>query len=323
MTDFTVVSYHTSDFECFAGGLKSDCDSLGYPVHIKDIGQDFDDLIKAFDYKISFLREMVLRFGSVLWLDIECRIVNPLPTDWSGPLISSYSMGGHIGLSSGVLMLGESDLEGIDLWLKYAEAYPMYPDDFVLDFLIRSTDLEFSTVPFEFYDRDTKSPIVRGLWQNKHTIIQHPTINRWPNPLKYRQAFNGKVTATRPRAEEIARQRKGIFFRNFGGDVGEIMEVMMTRKGELFVDSDWVFDPVSSRYAPQLFWPQDADNFNSKPVSFELSKKHFYNKPKGRTFRQHAIRSMMLDSEDRRKFASRRKGLRVWKKLDRLNFWSR
>lgn len=323
MSDFTVVSYHTTNFKCFTAGLVEDCETFGYPVYIKDVGHDFDDLIKAFDYKISFLREMVLRFERVLWLDIECRIVNPVPRDWLSPLISSYSMGGEIGLSSGVLMLSAADLPTIDLWLKYAEAYPMYPDDFVLDFLIRATGLEFSTVPFEFYDRDTTSPVVRGLWHNSNTVIQHPTVNRWPDPIKYKRAFNGKLNSNRPPVEEISRQRKGIFFRNFGGDIGEIIEVMMSGHRERFVDSGWVFDPITSRYAPQMFWPQDADDFNSKPVSFELSRKHFYTKPKGKTFRDQAIRSMRLDFEDREKYAPTREGLSVLKHFKWWNSWFR
>ena len=323
MSDFTVVSYHTTNFKCFAEGLVGDCERFGYPVYIKDVGHDFDDLIKAFDYKISFLREMVLRFGSVLWLDIECRIVSPVPRDWRSPLISSYSMGGHIGLSSGVLMLSASDLPTIELWLKYAEAYPLYPDDFVLDFLLQATDLEFSTVPFEFYDRDTTSPVVRGLWQNAYTVIQHPTVNRWPDPVKYKKAFNGQLNLNRSQAEEVSRQRKGIFFRNFGGDIGEIIEVMMSSHREMFVDSGWVFEPSTSRYAPQMFWPQDADDFNSKPVSFELSMKHFYTKPKGKTFREQAIRSMRLDSEDQKKYASTREVFSVLKKLKWSKLWFR
>ena len=154
---------------------------------------------------------MVNRYGQILWLDVECRIVKRLPEDWQSPLILTYQHGGHRGFSSGVLMLDRSQLDLIDLWLKYARHYPRYPDDFVLDFLAQSIAMDFRTIPFAIYDRDAASPIARGLWGNEHTVVQHPPINRLPTisisfaTERWISAFSAtSITATRERTLDFS-----------------------------------------------------------------------------------------------------------------------
>ena len=306
MHEFTVISYYTPDFKCFERGLREDCEHFGYPFHCQGLSNSFDDVIQAFDFKIAVIKEMVQRFRRVLWLDVECRIVRPIPDDWSSPLISTYVSGKSQGFSSGVLMLDESQLGLIDLWLKYARKYPQYPDDFVLDFLSNFSKFDFSTVPFEFYDRDTNSPIARGLWKNENTIIQHPTINRWPTPMKYRKAFNGKERKRRTVAESISRQRKALFYRNFPGDFARIDEVMRTGVEIEYHDSGWVFDAVRQRYAPELYWPEHDDDYTMKPRSFEVSWENFKKQPKTQSFRDTAIRRMRLDKIDAQRFGRSR-----------------
>ena len=202
------------------------------------------------------------------------------------------------GYSSGVLMLDDRQLEIIGLWRKYAEKYPRYPDDFVLDFMSRFIPLGISTVPLEFYDRSTSSPIARGNWRNEHTIIQHPTINRWPSPTVYRKAFIGRDARRRSQSEAISRQRKGIFFRNFGGDFGRVDAAMRNGTESEFRSNDWVFDAIEQRYAPQRYWPTHADNYTSKPRTFERSRENFYRPTKHRSFREKAIGRMRLDRAD-------------------------
>ncbi|MAD80754.1 MAG: hypothetical protein QGG71_24125 [Pirellulaceae bacterium] len=298
MQPFTVVTYFTPKFACFAPGLQEDCRRLGYRIHCEDLAEEFDDLIQAFDFKISYIRQMVRRFGTILWLDVECRIVKPIPGDWSSPLISSYQTGKSQGFSSGVLMLDGSQLEFIDLWMKYAQRYPQYPDDFVLDFLANSVSLDLATVPLEFYDRQTRCQVARGLWKNEHTVVQHPTINRWPEPTEYRRAFNGRERNRRSELESIARQRKGIFYRNFGGDFAIIDDLMRAGVQTEYHDAQWVFDSVHKLFAPEQYWPEFADDFTSKPRSFEKSRENFNKKPKGNAFRTAAIRRMHLDAND-------------------------
>jgi len=318
MEPFTVVTYFTPECECFAPGLKSDCDTLGYPFHCEDVAEPFDDVIKAFDFKISFVRRMVERYENVLWLDVECRIVRPIPEHWSSPLISMYETEGSNGFSSGVLMLDKSQLEFIDIWLKYAKKYPRYPDDFVLDFLSDSMSLNFATVPLEFYNRETQYPIARGLWKNAQTIIQHPTINRWPEPMRYRRAFNGRERRRRSERELISRQRKAIFYRNFAGDFRAVDEVMFSGEKTDFHDSGWIFDSVRQLYAPELFWPAFRDDYTAKPRSFEKSWEYFMKKPTGWTFRRTAIQSMRLDAVDAKRHG---RPVRRMKLSDRIQIW--
>lgn len=302
MQQFTVVTYFTPKFACFAAGLQEDCRRLGYRIHCEGLAGEFSDLIQAFDFKISYIQQMVRRYGEILWLDVECRIVKPIPEDWSSPLISTYETGKSKGFSSGVLMLDASQLELIELWMKYAQRYPQYPDDFVLDFLAESVSMDLATVPLEFYDRGTRRPVARGLWKNEHTVIQHPTINRWPEPTKYRKAFNGRERRRRPELESISRQRKGIFYRNFGGDFAIIEDVMRSGVETEYHDAQWVFDTVQKLYAPEQYWPDFADDFTSKPRSFETSRENFNKKPKGNAFRTAAIRRMHLDANDVKRY---------------------
>ncbi len=302
MKQFTVVTYYTPDFECFIKGLQEDCQTLGYPLYSERLASRFDNVIQAFDYKIEYIQQMVERFGRVLWLDVECRIVQPIPAAWTSPLISTYSAGESMGFSSGVLMLDDSQSEFIALWLKYARKYPRYPDDFVLDFLSHRISYDFMTVPLEFYDRETTCPVARGLWKNEHTIIQHPTINRWPEPTKYRQAFSGKERKRRSQSEAISRQRKGVFYRNFGGDFAEVQAIMQAGRETEYRNAGWVFDSAQQLYAPELYWPDIVDDYCSKPRSFEKSWENFTQRPKGSTFRTAAIQRMQLDTGDAKRF---------------------
>lgn len=300
--DFTVVTCYTPAFDVFRAGLTADCSRLKYTLHAERLDSEFETLIHAFDYKISFIRRMVERFGVVLWLDTECRIVSPIPEAWRPPLITTYQLDGRTGYSSGVLMMGPEDLEFLSLWEKYARKYPRYPDDFVFEFLHTLVDLSLMEVPFEFYERTTSSPVVRGMWENDHTIVQHPTVNRWPDPLKYRVAFNGNSGRHQDPAEAVSRQRKGIYYRNFGGDFRAIVERMCAAGADEFADSGWVFDPDSLTYAPEFYWPELADSFASRPRSFDQSQTYFQERPARQTWREQALSRMKLDRTDRRTY---------------------
>ncbi|MDG2220075.1 MAG: hypothetical protein P8L85_01760 [Rubripirellula sp.] len=305
MSPFTVISYYTPKFECFAKGLEQDCERFGYRLHCEGVEREFDNLIQAFDFKITFIRNMLKRYPQVLWLDIECRIVKPIPPCWTSPLISVYETGKSQGFSSGVLMLDDTKLDFIDLWMKYAAKYPQYPDDFVLDFLARSISIDFDTIPLEFYDRQTSHLIARGLWENENTVVQHPTINRWPDPMQYRKAFNGRKLKHRTESESISRQRKGIYYRNFGGNFEQIHGIMKAGIETEYCDSGWIFDAVQQLYAPELFWPAYADDYTTKPRSFERSMHNFKKKPKGDSFRTKAMRKMRLDRDDAKRFGAK------------------
>jgi len=301
---FTVITYYTPDFAEFLGGLQEDCGRLGYPLQAHACPQNFDNVIQAFDYKIDFIRDAIREFDRVLWLDVECRIDQPVPDDWQSPLISCYSSGTSQGLSSGILMLDTEQLWLVDLWSRYARKYPDYPDDFVLDFLANQIGLAFRTVPFEFYDRDTTCRISRGEWRNSHTVIRHPTTNRWRQPLRYRRAFNGSWREQRTAEEVIARQRKAIFFRNFAGQFSVVDRVMRAGLESQFHYADWVFDAREQTFAPEMFWPEYQSDYSARPRTFAQSWERFLKPPPRRSFREQALRKMRLTRQDRRKFHS-------------------
>ena len=299
---FAVITCHTPQFDCLVPGLKEDCSRLGYPLHCERLDVEFPTLVGAFDYKISFIRRMVEAFGRVLWLDAECRIVRPIPDHWASPLVSTYLIGKSQGISSGVLMLDREQQDFIVLWEKYAQKYPQYPDDFVFEFLTSVTSTTFTPVPFAFYDREAPVSVARGLWQNESTVIQHPTINRWPDPMKYRTTFGGKQRRRYSASESVSRQRKGIFYRNYGGDVQEIQTVMMEGIQQNYRCCEWVFDAVRQLYAPEIYWPEHADDFTSKPRSIDRSRENFEKRPAKQSFRESAVRSMRLDEDDTEKY---------------------
>lgn len=299
---FTVITYYTPDFSGFLGGMAADCKRLGYQLHAHACPQTFNNVIKAFDYKIEFIRDAINQFGQVLWLDVECRIDRPIPSDWESPLISSYESGTSAGLSSGVLMLDREQLWLVELWSHYAKKYPRYPDDFVLDFLSTCVDLPLRTVPFEFYGRDTTCSITRGEWSNEHTIIRHPTTNRWLQPLRYRQAFNGRLREKRSDQEMVDRQRKTIYFRNFAGDFDVVDRAMDVGNAEEFRYADWVFDTQMRYYSPERYWPDAKADFTARPQSFQKSWEQFRNPPPRTSFRKKAIASMRLDRPDAKRF---------------------
>jgi len=301
--DLTVITYSTPDFRGFLDGLAEDCRRLGYRLHHHECDQVFDKVIAAFDYKIGFIRESIIRWGRVLWVDVECRIDRPIPDTWKPPLISCYDSGTSAGFSSGVLLLDREQLWLVELWEKYARKYPRFPDDFVLDFLATQMALPFATVPFEFYDRDTSCPIARGEWSNPETIVRHPTVNRWPRPLVYRRAFRGKQRERHADRELISRQRKGIFFRNYAGDFAEIEELFGSSTEPVVTRHGWVFDTQMREYAPRMYWPDLKDDFTVKPRSFDASREQFFESSRRRSFREKAMSKMKLDRADRRRFA--------------------
>ena len=302
--DFTVISYYTPDFAGFLTGLTEDCQRLGYSLHTHACPHSFENLIAAFDYKIEFIRTAIEQFGRVLWLDVECRIDRPIPVNWNSPLISCYESGTSAGLSSGVLMLDSDQLPLVNLWSRYAQKYPRFPDDFVLDFLATRIELPFRRIPFEFYDRETTCEIARGEWRNEHTIIRHPTTNRWRHPLQYRRAFNGRRREKRTTSELIDRQRKTIFYRNFAGDFDVVDREMSAGQQSEFHYAGWVFDTELRYYAPKLYWPDEKADFTSRPHDLRTSWEQFQNPPPRPSFRQKAISQMHLSRKDAQLFCT-------------------
>jgi hypothetical protein len=102
-----------------AHGLREDCARLGYPYHLYEIDQNYASLVKAWCNHPHIIRRGIEDFGTVLFLDIECRILKPLPEHWKAPLVSVRRPAQKfwIRYNSGTVMADESCLPWIDTWI--------------------------------------------------------------------------------------------------------------------------------------------------------------------------------------------------------------
>ena len=295
MNDFTIISYCTPNFLHFAEKLSKDCLKWGYPHHIEHLQENISNLIRAFDFKIEFIQDMIQKYGNVLWLDVECRLVGQIPSHWQRPLITDYNIDGTCGLSSGVLMLGKEDLEFVEIWKTYAKRYAKHPDDFVLEFLLRDLPWHMNTVPIQFYERQTDALVTRGEFSGPKTVIQHPSTNRWPNPKRYRKAFGGRKSMK----ATLARQRKHLFYRNFPGDF-ELIDRLMSEARPPTEIEGWIFDGERGLYAPACYWNNYPEDYYSKPRNFAASHKAFFNRSEKKSYRSKVVKRMKLTAKDRK-----------------------
>ncbi|MGG5751814.1 hypothetical protein ACQ3I4_04225 [Zafaria sp. Z1313] len=94
----TVVSFFGGDryyFEC-AAKLRSDCERLGLPHHIEEVetaGLEWPDICRL---KIGFFRRMHKKYGAILWMDVDNRILK-VPTVLEG---CQADMAGFVGRRS-------------------------------------------------------------------------------------------------------------------------------------------------------------------------------------------------------------------------------
>jgi hypothetical protein len=293
---FTVISFFTPDFAHFACDLRADCERFGYPCRIEEVAEA-GSLTETWDRKVEFIGESIRRLGTVLWLDVECRLLAPIPVDWAAPLTSTFPMGNSRPVSTGVLMLDRSHLPLMEVWGRHARKHADLPDDFVLEFLLGQYDLPFTFVETEFFDRRTPAQIVRGQWETEGTIVQHPTINRWPDPMRYARTFNGPKGRSVDADPEmrVARKRKSLFWRNFGGDFEEVERMMASDSEQEHVLNGWVFDPAQQEYAPLPYWPSMPEIFGVKPLTRAKFREHAGKGFQENPFRRKVLRSMRLE----------------------------
>lgn len=293
---FTVISCFTEDFSPFADQLKSDCERLGYAHHIEQINSGFDDLISIFDFKVKWIRECVEKLGRVLWLDVECRLIRPVPQDWVFPFVSCYGADRVARYpSSGVLGVGRESLDLLTKWEELSRRFTC-PDDFVLEALMIQKKGCLQRIPIEFTSRKIPRTIVRGQWDNNATVIQHPTTNRWIDPIRYKKAFGAKMKQQNTE-EAIQRARKQLFFRNYGGDFGEVDHGMQQIRAGQLRAFDWVFDFEKGNMAPEIFWPQYKTNYHSKPVDRKKYLAEFQSDLKNNGYRKEMINDILRDIE--------------------------
>ncbi|MFC7402697.1 polysaccharide pyruvyl transferase family protein [Citricoccus sp. GCM10030269] len=73
----TLVSFYAGGQYYYdaAAALRRDCERLGMPHHIEELSEDLRDWGAITRLKIAFYRRMHERFGAILWVDVDTRLV--------------------------------------------------------------------------------------------------------------------------------------------------------------------------------------------------------------------------------------------------------
>lgn len=251
---FTVIGWATESYLHLAEGLRQDCQRYGYPLHIYEVDEEYRTLMKAWCNHPLIIKRGVEEFGSVLFLDIECRIVAPIPDHWQAPLVSVRRPAQKfwIRYNTGTVMADECCLPWIDTWLRVIEDWrlgDLAPDDYVhwpddlcdelgLAAALAALGTEVRTPELEYVDRTSDAELARGLWRGSHTIIQHPTVHHWPSV-------------------DDPMESKKLFVQNYAGDPAQAGS-FFAGGGAREEHHGWIFDPATGTYAPQEFWPQHS-----------------------------------------------------------------
>jgi hypothetical protein len=251
--DFTCISWATENYAHLARGLREDCARLGYRHHLYEVDADYHSLMKAWCNHPHIIRKGVLEFGHILFLDVECRVLKPLPAAWRAPLVSVRHPAQKfwIRYNSGTVMADESCLPWIDTWIAIIEDWrlgDLEPSDFIhwpgdlcdelaLAAALAAHGVTVTTPRLEYVDRAHPAELARGLWANSSTIVQHPTQHHWPK-------------------ETSAIECKKLFLQNFPGDPRTADALFAGPSGVIERDG-WTFDTAALTYAPSEYWPSD------------------------------------------------------------------
>lgn len=247
---FTVISWCTQSYKHLADGLRQDCQRLGYPFFLYQIEEEYPNLVKAWCNHPKIIKRGVEEFGTVLFLDVECRIVRPVPDHWRAPLVSVREppQGFWIKYNTGTVMADRDCLPWLEAWIHIIESWDManlaedvyirWPndicDELAFSAAVTALRVALNTPQLEYLNRHSRAEIARGLWKNEYTVIQHPTIHHWPK-------------------EQDAVECKKLFVQNYGGDPQEIEGLFSSRNGTLELHG-WLFDTTSRAYAPRDYW---------------------------------------------------------------------
>jgi hypothetical protein len=242
----TVISWCTESYRHLGNGLASDCRRFGYPFHLYRMDEEYPTLVKAWCNHPKSIRRAVEEHGTVLFLDVECRIVRPLPEHWKAPLVSVRKPAQNfwIKYNTGTVMADRHCLPWLDAWVRCvdewdmanlpADAYIHWPndicDELAFSAAVTALGVKLNTVALEYVDRTSDAEIARGLWMNERTVVQHPTIHHWVK-------------------ESDALECKKLFVQNFPGSPEAIERAFREAHGSLAADG-WTFDFDRQRYAP-------------------------------------------------------------------------
>ena len=269
MNGFTCIGWATESYRHLAAGLQQDCEGLGYPYHLYEVDRNYTSLVAAWCNHPQIIRRGIEDFGSVLFLDIECRIVAPLPAHWRAPLVSVRRPRQKfwIRYNSGTVMANESCLPWIDTWIAILQDWnmgEMADDDFVhwpgdlcdelaLAAALAAHHVKVATPELEYVDRSSPAELARGLWRCSHTIIQHPTIHHWPK-------------------ESDPVECKKLFWQNYPGDPHEAAWLFAEKQGEVRRHG-WVFAIGDRAYAPAEYWPAHQRTWIAEAVSLTAAQR--------------------------------------------------
>ncbi len=266
---FTVIGWGSGPYKGLFEGLRQDCQRFGYPCHLYEIDEEYDSLLKAWCNHPRIIRRGVEDFGTVLFLDIECRIVAPIPDHWQAPLVSVRRPAQKfwIRYNSGTVMADESCLPWLDAWIHILEEWDMgglhagdyihWPgdlcDELALAAALAALKVPVRTADLEYVDRTSDAEIARGLWRNAHTIVQHPTVHHWSK-------------------EHDSVECKKLFVQNFAGDPSLVENLFAAPRGQVMQDG-WVFDTERRLYAPEEYWEQAPRPWWDGPVTLTSAQR--------------------------------------------------
>lgn len=266
---FTVIAWCTSGYKHLAEGLISDCKSLGYNYHIYELDKEFPNLAAAWCNHPRIIRQGVRDFDRVLFLDIECRIVKPIPEYWQPPLVSVREPAQNfwIKYNTGTVMADRSCIPWLDVWIRLVETWGMdnldndayiywrndIGDELPFNAAITALNVQLNTPKLSYLDRNCDAEIARGLWKNEHTVVQHPTIHHWPK-------------------EDDLIECKKLFVQNFAGEP-ETAETLFNTSEKVVEDNGWVFDVGEKHYAPKEFWPDNKRKWIADPITLTSAQR--------------------------------------------------
>lgn len=266
---FTVISWCTQSYRHLADGLAQDCETFGYPFHLYEIDQEYPNLVRAWCNHPKIIKKGVEAFGTILFLDVECRIVRPIPEHWAAPLVSVREppQGFWIKYNTGTVMADRACLPWLDAWIHIIESWDManlpeeafvqWPndicDELAFSAAVTALRVKLNMPQLEYLDRSSIAEIARGLWKNEHTIIQHPTIHHWP---KERNPLEGKK----------------LFVQNYGGDPNELKNLFSGEHGIRELHG-WRFDLTNRTYAPCTYWEHHQRPWVDDPVYLSVGQR--------------------------------------------------
>jgi hypothetical protein len=266
---FTVISWCTESYRHLAEGLAADCRRFGYPFHLYLIDEEYPNLVKAWCNHPKIIRRAVEELGTVLFLDVECRIVRPLPSHWRPPLVSVRVPAQRfwIKYNTGTVMADRECLPWLDAWVNLvyewdmaslpSDAYVQWPndicDELAFNAAVTALGVKLHTVALEYIDRSSTAEIARGLWANEHTIVQHPTIHHW---VKERDAV----------------ECKKLFVQNFPGSPASV-ERAFREGGGLLAQQGWIFDLNGRRYAPTEHFEANSRPWTDEPIELTAGQR--------------------------------------------------